>query len=51
MPRTTMSEAVGGGLRQLSQIRVTQRGALANIGFKGGIDARTLPIDASVPRY
>ncbi len=51
MPRTTMSEAVGRGLRQLSQIRVTQRGALANIGLKGGTDARALPIDASVPRY
>ena len=50
-PRTTMSEAVGRGLRQLSQIRVTQRGALANIGLKGGTDARALPIDASVPRY
>ena len=50
MPRTTMSEAIGRGLRKLTQIRVKQRGALANIVLKGGIDAKALTIDASVPR-
>lgn len=51
MPRTTMSEAAARGLRQLSQMRVKQRSALATIALKGGIDASALPIDASVPHY
>ena len=37
-----MSEAAARGLRQLSQMRVKQRSALATIALKGGIDALAL---------